>query len=66
MRNYLHQNNLDPDTTKLDFLPNYRASASITTSAIEWDKADTLRVNGKLSKGERKKKSLNLNPGCHV
>ncbi|XP_033634359.1 uncharacterized protein LOC117295744 [Asterias rubens] len=50
LRNFLHQNNLDPDTTKLDFLPNYRASASITTSAIEWDKADTLRVNGKLSK----------------
>ncbi|XP_038077656.1 uncharacterized protein LOC119745404 isoform X2 [Patiria miniata] len=50
LRDFLHQNNLDPDTTKLDFVPNYRTSASISSSAIDYDKADTLRVNGKLSK----------------
>ena len=52
LRDFLHQNNLDPDTTKLDFMPNYQISVSISSSAIEYDKADTLRVNGKLSKGE--------------
>ncbi|XP_022099646.1 uncharacterized protein LOC110984124 isoform X2 [Acanthaster planci] len=50
LRDFLHQNNLYPDTTKLDFVPNYRTSASISSSAIDYEKADTLRVNGKLSK----------------
>lgn len=57
LRDYMRQHSLDPDSPKLGFPLDYRRRYTI---AVDFDKADTVRVNDRVNSG--KKESTPLAP----
>ena len=55
LRDYMRQHSLDPDSPKLGFPLDYRRRYTI---AVDFDKADTVRVNDRVNSGKKAPQKL--------